>query len=287
MTIITIGRGPENKIVVDEPEISRLHAMVKVDGRGRLWVIDKSSNGTYINGIKIARDVPVPVSRKDDVSFAKVRHLDWARIPDPAKKIKLGALAALAVIALVVIASIVIPKLKSSPTPTPVNDEAPYTPSVAPAPDNKAKQKPDSAATQKPDSTSKQKSAEGKEDNNAEQKNDDSKSSEAVKADKDASADKADSEKDSPDWAKQIVEKEAAQKRAAEAAKNAPKPSTAAPKSAETTKKPAEPAKKPAEPAKKPAESAKKPADNTKKPSTPTKKTEPAPKQDNTQNRIL
>lgn len=250
MTIITIGRGPENKILIDEPEISRLHAMVKVDSFGKLWIIDKSSNGTYINGIKIARDVSVPVSRKDDVSFAKVRHLDWTRIPDPAKKIKIGALAVLGLIALVAILSIVIPMFKSSPAPV---DNAPL--------EQPSYNQPVAAV---PDTTSKQKPTEGKEENKTEQKKDDSKSSETAKSEKEKSSKEATSENNSPDWAKRIVEKEAAQKRAAEAAKKTPKPSTVAPKPAEPAKKQASPAKK------KPTESAK-----------------PAQKQDNTQNRIL
>ncbi len=263
MIIITIGRGPENKMIIDEPEISRLHAMVRIDSLGKLWIIDKSTNGTYINGVRIASNVPVPVSRKDDVSFAKVRHLDWTNIPDPSRKIKIGALAALAVIVLVVLACIIVPLFKSSPAPQ--VDEAPYYPPVAAAPDTTSKQKP----------------AEGKDDSKAEQKADDSKKeaapAEGAKSEKEASSDETASKK-GPDWANKIVEEgekkraaEAAQKRAAEAAKNAPKPSTAAPKPSTQTK---------------PADSNKKPAE-TKKSETPAKKPESAPKQNNTEPRIL
>lgn len=49
--------------------------------------MDHSSNGTFINGIKITSNTPVPVTRRDIVSFANVSDLDWNRIPNPAKKI--------------------------------------------------------------------------------------------------------------------------------------------------------------------------------------------------------
>ena len=276
MIIITIGRGPENKMIIDEPEISRLHAMVRIDSLGKLWIIDKSTNGTYINGVRIASNVPVPVSRKDDVSFAKVRHLDWTNIPDPSRKIKIGALAALAVIALVVLASIIVPLFKSSPA-QPVN-ETPYYPPVSAAPDTTSKQKP----------------AEGKEESKAEQKADDSKK-EATSADDSKSEKEATSEesasKNGPDWANKIVEEgerkraaEAAQKRAAEAAKNAPKPSTATPKPTNQAK-PADNTKKPA--TNKPADNTKKSSDNKKKQETPAKKQESSTKQNNTEQRII
>lgn len=197
MTIITIGRGQENKYVIDEPEISRLHAIVKVNNTGKLWIIDKSSNGTFVNGIKIASNVAVPVTRKDDVSFAKVRHLDWTEIPDPAKKIKLGILAAVAAIALIVVAVVVIPMLGSSselPQETPMNG---------------------GGTVVNNDSIRKAKD---------EQK-------------KDTAAEK----KSNPNWANQIVAREEAQKRAAEAARNKPKP---APKPAPVQKTTPKPDKK-------------------------------------------
>ena len=46
-----------------------------------MTITDLSSNGTYVNGIKIAPNVPFPVTRKDSVSFAHVANLDWDVIP--------------------------------------------------------------------------------------------------------------------------------------------------------------------------------------------------------------
>ena len=43
--------------------------------------MDQSRNGTYVNGIRISQNVPVPVTRKDIISFAHVAKLDWNAVP--------------------------------------------------------------------------------------------------------------------------------------------------------------------------------------------------------------
>lgn len=49
---ITIGRDPENDIIVDDASISRYHASIKKIGDGFV-LIDSSSNGTFVNGEKV------------------------------------------------------------------------------------------------------------------------------------------------------------------------------------------------------------------------------------------
>lgn len=52
---VKIGRTPDNDIVLNDPSVSRSHAEIKIDG-AKITVIDlNSSNGTYVNGIKISR----------------------------------------------------------------------------------------------------------------------------------------------------------------------------------------------------------------------------------------
>jgi pSer/pThr/pTyr-binding forkhead associated (FHA) protein len=46
---LVIGRGPECDISVDDPGVSRHHALVK-PGRGGFTVNDESANGTFVNG---------------------------------------------------------------------------------------------------------------------------------------------------------------------------------------------------------------------------------------------
>ena len=77
--------------------VSRRHATLNVNGN-KMTITDHSSNGTYINGIRITSGTPVPVTRKDVVSFAQTCELDWKLIPNPAKKIWISVVLALLVI---------------------------------------------------------------------------------------------------------------------------------------------------------------------------------------------
>lgn len=84
--LYTIGRDLQNDIVIDDDSdvISRLHATIRFDG-SKMYLIDQSQNGTYVNGMRMTANEEVPVSRKDNVSFANVSDLDWNLLPDPAK----------------------------------------------------------------------------------------------------------------------------------------------------------------------------------------------------------
>ena len=80
--------------------VSRNHATLNVDGN-KMTIVDTSSNGTYINGIRIQSGTPVPVTRKDVVSFAQVAELDWKVVPKEGGK---NVLVILGVIAAVLLA---------------------------------------------------------------------------------------------------------------------------------------------------------------------------------------
>ena len=84
--LYTIGRDLQNDIVIDDDSdvISRLHATIRFDG-SKMYIIDQSQNGTYVNGMRMTANEEVPVSRKDNVSFANVSDLDWNLLPDPSK----------------------------------------------------------------------------------------------------------------------------------------------------------------------------------------------------------
>ncbi|ARM76052.1 FHA domain-containing protein [Acidianus manzaensis] len=54
---ISIGRSPENVIVIPDPEVSRRHAIISLEG-GKLYIEDlNSTNGTYIYDGKIFNPV--------------------------------------------------------------------------------------------------------------------------------------------------------------------------------------------------------------------------------------
>ena len=88
MKSYTIGREENSNIIISDPSkmVSRHHATLTVNGT-KMTIMDHSSNGTFINGIKLSSNTPVPVTRKDVVSFANIYDLDWNRIPNPANKI--------------------------------------------------------------------------------------------------------------------------------------------------------------------------------------------------------
>ena len=85
MKVYSIGREAGCDIVINDNSdaTSRRHATLTVMPSGKMTITDQSRNGTYVNGIKISQNVAVPVTRKDNISFAHVYRLDWNQIPKP------------------------------------------------------------------------------------------------------------------------------------------------------------------------------------------------------------
>lgn len=83
MKVYSIGRESGCDIVINDSTdvVSRRHAILNVSPTGKMTIVDQSHNGTYVNGIKISPNVPVPVTRKDNISFAHVARLDWNLVP--------------------------------------------------------------------------------------------------------------------------------------------------------------------------------------------------------------
>jgi pSer/pThr/pTyr-binding forkhead associated (FHA) protein len=106
MKTISIGRDTNCDIVMNDSTdvISRRHALLNITPSGKMSIIDQSSNGTYVNGIRISQNVPVPVTRKDTISFAHVAKLDWDLIPKSNQWVKylIGGLIALLLIICIV-----------------------------------------------------------------------------------------------------------------------------------------------------------------------------------------
>jgi ABC transport system ATP-binding/permease protein len=64
---ITIGRTPDNKIVVPHPQVSARHAQI-IDQAGNLFLEDLGSgNGTFVRGQRLARGQRVPVQNGEKV----------------------------------------------------------------------------------------------------------------------------------------------------------------------------------------------------------------------------
>ena len=57
MRVITIGRGPGNDIVIQDPKVSKIHLQLVSNGNICSAVDLNSTNGTYVNGRKISGEV--------------------------------------------------------------------------------------------------------------------------------------------------------------------------------------------------------------------------------------
>lgn len=81
--IYTIGRDEGCDIVIPDTTdvISRLHATLRIESGDKIFLIDQSLNGTYVNGMKMSSNVEIPISRNDVVSFAHIYNLDWSLVP--------------------------------------------------------------------------------------------------------------------------------------------------------------------------------------------------------------
>lgn len=123
--IYTIGRDEECDIIIQDNTdvISRLHATLRVESNDKLFLIDQSRNGTYVNGMKMSSNVEIPVTRKDVISFAHIHELDWSQVPKQKKNFVKPLLITLACIAIIagIIAGVVLmlgskPKRSSTST---------------------------------------------------------------------------------------------------------------------------------------------------------------------------
>ena len=63
MIVKTVGRSQENNIVITDEKVSRTHLQMVQDDNGNVSVIDLgSTNGTYVNGIRITGETHLKAS---------------------------------------------------------------------------------------------------------------------------------------------------------------------------------------------------------------------------------
>jgi predicted component of type VI protein secretion system len=67
---LKVGREPSNDCVIFDPKkrVSRLHLEVEIQGTSIL-IADQSSNGTYVNGIRIQKNKPTVISSEDKITL--------------------------------------------------------------------------------------------------------------------------------------------------------------------------------------------------------------------------
>lgn len=70
----TVGNGKHPEpvdIVYDSTFISRKHALIEIDESGNVFITDsESSNGTFLNGIRLESGIKTPLKEKDEIVFA-------------------------------------------------------------------------------------------------------------------------------------------------------------------------------------------------------------------------
>jgi len=81
MRLISIGSSAQAQIVLNSQYVSGYHAELLQLDNGDMLLVDKgSSNGTFVNGNRIAPEKEVSVTRNDTISIAD-QTLSWAMVP--------------------------------------------------------------------------------------------------------------------------------------------------------------------------------------------------------------
>src|SRR5262245_6000119 len=79
----SLGRSTSNQVAVPDQTVSRRHALIQAQGEQEYWLVDfGSSNGTYLNGQRIAR--PTRLSDGDVLRMGGVQYVfrqDQSRLP--------------------------------------------------------------------------------------------------------------------------------------------------------------------------------------------------------------
>ncbi len=81
MRLLSIGNSPQSNIVVQGQYVSRNHAeLIQLDN-GDMLIVDKgSSNGTFVNGNRIAPETEVTITTRDTIQLAD-QVLNWSMVP--------------------------------------------------------------------------------------------------------------------------------------------------------------------------------------------------------------
>ena len=71
--VLTIGQGPQNAVVLEDDSVSRTHARLEYEAGSWLLTDLDSTNGTWVEGTRLAPRVPTPLTYGAAVRFGGVR----------------------------------------------------------------------------------------------------------------------------------------------------------------------------------------------------------------------
>ncbi|AEV73123.1 family 3 adenylate cyclase [Mycolicibacterium rhodesiae NBB3] len=67
------GVSPQRRLVIDDSKISRSHLEIRLDvDADQAFVIDTSTNGTSLNGLRLERNIPMPISHDDEIRIGDI-----------------------------------------------------------------------------------------------------------------------------------------------------------------------------------------------------------------------
>lgn len=103
---IIIGRGNDCDIVIpdNKDNVSRHHMVITIDFLGKMKISDTSSNGTFINGIRMLKGATLPVKRSDNIRLGAEWNFDWDTLSDPFATMRKVAMFAAIVIVMAAVA---------------------------------------------------------------------------------------------------------------------------------------------------------------------------------------
>src|SRR5208337_5058241 len=82
----SLGRSAENTFQVHDSTVSRRHAVISIDAAGTAWLTDLgSTNGTFVNGRRIALQTPVQVGDGSRIQLGSTALLKYLKL-DPCEE---------------------------------------------------------------------------------------------------------------------------------------------------------------------------------------------------------
>lgn len=88
LPVVSIGRGTQNEIVLSDDSVSAVHARLEYSAGSWQLTDLNSTNGTYVEGVRLAPEVPTPLIDAATVRFGGVRlefHPEADANPDAAR----------------------------------------------------------------------------------------------------------------------------------------------------------------------------------------------------------
>src|SRR5438132_7294225 len=70
---LTIGRGLDNQLALNDPKVSAHHAIIHLEGQGYIITDIGSTNGTFVNYQRIDRNAPRLLTKGDVIRVGQTK----------------------------------------------------------------------------------------------------------------------------------------------------------------------------------------------------------------------